>query len=225
MMEKNSSRREFLDRARIITLEHFEKTAHRYDEQFPDISSIHEECLEDFLSRLKPSPEVLDAACGTGKYFHVLTERTSRLLGIDQSAAMLITAREKYNNVETREVSLQALKDQSDMTASFDGVICIDALEWIFHDDWLVVMEGFSKVLKPNGYAYITVEIPGEDERFELAHQPIEGAVKGEIRVKYWYNYFPDIEDVNNWIDVASFDIELERLGQYYRHLILRKRN
>lgn len=225
MVGNNNSRRAFLDRSTTIALEHFEKTAHCYDDQFPDRSSIHVECLEKFLSRLKPLPDVLDAACGRGKYFRILTERTSRLLGIDQSAAMLVSARAKYSNVETRKVSLQALKDQTDMVASFDGIICIDALEWILRDDWPKVMDGFSKVLKPKGYAYITIEIPGEEERFELARQPTEGAVQGEIRVKYWYNYFPDIEDVNAWIDASSFDLELEKHSEYYRHLILRKRN
>src|SRR4051812_43418566 len=118
MTEHNSDRFAFLDRAQAIALEHFAKTAHLYDDQFPDISPVHAECLEEFLSRLGPFPAVLDAACGTGRYFGLLTKRTGRLLGIDQSASMLGCANEKYPDIETREVGLQALRNQPDLVAA-----------------------------------------------------------------------------------------------------------
>ncbi|MGE4043609.1 MAG: class I SAM-dependent methyltransferase [Acetobacteraceae bacterium] len=66
----------------------------------PQISPVHAECLEDFLSRLGPSAAVLDAAYGTGQYFGALVGRTSRLLCIDHSAAMLARAGEKHPDVE-----------------------------------------------------------------------------------------------------------------------------
>lgn len=223
MTDKEYIRRIFLDRSRSIALEHFEKTAHDYDNHFPDISPVHAECLKYFLSRLGQSPAILDAACGTGLYFDALAEHAGRLLGIDQSAAMLARARHKHSNFETRRMSLIALKDQPDMKATFDGLTCIDALEWIMRDDWLAVLQGFNQVLRPRGHAYITVEIPGEVEILELALPPTEGAVQGEIRVKYWYNHFPSVDDVCAWIDEAGFEIELEKRSEYYRHLILRK--
>ncbi len=151
---------------------------------------------------------MLDAACGTGQYFGALVGRTSRLLGIDQPAAMLARAGEKHPDVETREVSLQALEDQRDMEAGFDGVMCIDALEWILRPP---VLQVFDRVLRPKGHVYITVEIPGEEERRELAHPPAEGAAQGEIRVKHWYNHFPSAGDVGAWLHEAGFDLELER--------------
>lgn len=225
MTEQGNSRRAFLDRAQVVALKHFEQTARGYDDQFPNISAVHAECLEELLSRIGPSAAVLDAACGTGLYFGTLAGRTGRLLGIDQSAAMLTRAGEKHPNVETREVSLQALRDQPDMAADFDGVMCIDALEWILREDWPTVLEGFNRVLRPAGFAYITVEIPGEEERLELDRPPAEGAARGEIRVKEWYNHFPSAEDVSSWLDKAGFDLKLEKRSEYYRHLILRKRD
>lgn len=224
MTEHNIHTLSFVDRAQAIALEHFAKTAHLYDDQFPEISPVHAECLEEFLSRLRSFPAVLDAACGTGRCFGVLTKRTGRLLGIDQSVAMLKCAKEKYPDIETREVSLQALRNQPDLVAAFDGMICIDSMEWILRAHWPVVLMGFNQVLRSKGYVYITVEIPGDEERHLLARPASGGADRGEIQIKYWWNHFPRTEDVSNWIDEAGFSLEFEKRSEFYRHLILRKR-
>ena len=225
MNKQSDRRRMFVDRANLTALEHFKQTADLYDSRFPEISPTHRECLEYFLFQLGPSPSVLDAACGTGLYFEALVGRVGRLLGIDQSAEMLTVARKKHPEVETRRSSLQELRGEAAMAESFDGILCIDALEWILRDDWPVVLEGFSNVLRPNGYVYMTVEIPGEVEKRELACPLLEGAAKGEIRVKHWYNHFPSGEDVSAWLDDAGFAIEFEKHCAYYRHLCLRKRS
>lgn len=224
-MTERSLRRAFLDRAQMIALTHFETTARAYDKQFSGISPTHADSLSELLGRLPEAPAVLDAACGTGRYFDTLAERTSRLLGTDQSAAMLARAAQKHPGIETRRVSLQALRDERDLMGAFDGVICVDALEWIFRDDWPSVLEGFSQVLRSRGYAYLTVEIPGEVEQRELAAPPAKGAAPGEIRVKYWYNHFPSNNDVTGWINQTGFRIERETQCEYYRHLILRKQD
>jgi hypothetical protein len=40
-----------------------------YDAQWGEIQDTHQGFLERFLSELPPAGRVLDAACGTGKYF------------------------------------------------------------------------------------------------------------------------------------------------------------
>jgi ubiquinone/menaquinone biosynthesis C-methylase UbiE len=223
MNDQDDCRRIFVSRAYLTALEHFKQTAELYDSRFPEISPVHRECLEYFLMQLGPSASVLDAACGTGRYFEVLADRVGQLLGIDQSLEMLTVARKKHPEVKTCQVPLQALRDQLAMTESFDGVMCIDALEWILRDDWPVVLEGFNNVLRSNGCIYMTVEIPGEEEKREIARPLLEGAAKGEIRVKHWYNYFPSTEDVSAWLSDAGFVVEFEKQCKYYRHLVLRK--
>lgn len=224
MTEQGNSRLAFLQKARAVAVEHFDQTAQHYDDQFAEVSAVHLQSLEQFLARLGPSPSVLDAACGTGRYFGLLAGRIGRLVGVDQSAMMLARAAEKYPDIETRKVSMQDLRVQSDLMDSFDGVMCIDAMEWILRHDWPAVLEGFNRVLRPLGHAYLTVEIPGNEERRELAQPPISGAARGEVRVKHWYNHFPSAEDVSEWLDKAGFLVQLELRSEYYRHLILQRR-
>ena len=218
------SRQDFLDRAQRISFEHFEATAKGYDQEFPDIPPVHVKCVKAFLTSLGPAPAILDAACGTGRFFGVLGNQAARLIGTDQAPAMLERAREKHPDVETHVVPLQSLADAADHLGSFDGLVCIDAMEWILNADWPKVLRGFFSVLKPGGYAYITVEIPGDAERDALARPPLDGAAAGEIQVKHWFNHFPSAEDVRTWLAEAGFVLVSEKNCEFYRHLLVRKR-
>ena len=44
------------------------------DARWGDIGATHRSYLELFLSKLPPSGDVLDAACGTGKYFGLVLD-------------------------------------------------------------------------------------------------------------------------------------------------------
>ncbi len=225
MNEINNPRRRFLDRARNIAVEHFENSAHEYDAVFAAIDPVHAECLEEFLRRLGSKPTILDAACGTGRFFDVLSARAGRLIGVDQSGPMLDKARSKRPDIETRLVSLQGLGEVTEFRAAIDGLVCVDAMEWVMSDDWPLVLAGFKSVLVSGGYVYLTIEIPGEEETRELSLPPIEGAVHGEIRVHSWYNHFPRKETVVGWVSEAGFEMDFEMFGEYYWHVILQNRD
>ena len=225
MDDTSNIRRDFLNRAKAIAVEHFNSSAHEYDTVFHSIGPIHAACLEEFLSRLGSSPAILDAACGTGRFFDALSSRAGRLVGIDQSVAMLGQALAKRPGIATRHLSLQELGDVAEFQGAFDGLVCIDAMEWVLRDDWPIVLAGFNSVLTSGGYAYLTIEIPGAHERRELSQPPAEGAVPGEIRVHDWYNHFPSANAVARWVVDADFDLEYQMEGEYYWHIILRKRS
>lgn len=222
MQDVNSKRQAFVVRARDISLRHFADTADKYDTVYGTIRPTHAESVREFLSQLDSDAAILDAACGTGVYFEMLTQQTSRLLGTDQSEAMLIKARQKWPGVRTRCLALQDLKSCDDLASAFQGVVCIDALEWILRDDWAGVLAGFRHVLAARGLLYLTVEIPGEDENRALAAAREEGAEVGEIAVHYWYNHFPALDDVLTWAAQHGFRKESHRQCAHYHHLLLR---
>jgi cyclopropane fatty-acyl-phospholipid synthase-like methyltransferase len=222
MHDLTSKRQAFVQRAREISVRHFADTANQYDTVYGSIGVMHAESVRDFLDRLAPNSSVLDAACGTGVYFEMLAPSTSSLLGIDQSEAMLAKAREKWPQVKTRRLALQDLQSCTDLAGAFHGVVCIDALEWVLRDDWATVLAGFRHVLATDGLLYFTIEIPGEDESRALTAAPEEGAAAGEVAVHYWYNHFPNIDEVLAWVARHGFRKVSHRQCAHYHHLLLR---
>ena len=53
-----------------------------YDAQWGEIEDTHQAFVQRFLSMLPPAGRVLDAACGTGKYFPMVLASARRLLGV-----------------------------------------------------------------------------------------------------------------------------------------------
>ncbi|WP_375790672.1 class I SAM-dependent DNA methyltransferase [Bradyrhizobium sp. vgs-9] len=221
-MQDKNKRKAFVERARDISIRHFADTAATYDTAYGTISPMHAESVREFLILLGPDAAVLDAACGTGVYFEMLLQHASRLFGIDQSEAMLSEARQKWPEVKTRCLALQHLQFCEEFAGAFQGVVCINALEWVLRDDWAAVLAGFRHVLSAGGLLYVTIEIPGEDERRALAQGPEEGAEAGEVAVHYWYNHFPAVDDVLAWAAQHGFRKEAHRHCAYYHHLLLR---
>ena len=124
---------------------------------------------------------VLDAACGTGKYWPALLAAGLQVTGVDQSAGMLAQARRKYPQVPSRVLALQDLAELPDR---FDGLLCVDALEYVAPEDWPVVAAGLAAVLTDRAPAYVTVELPRR-RRLPLLPAPRPGApLAGRRRVR-----------------------------------------
>ena len=70
-----------------------------YDAQWAEIEDTHQGFVERFLQRLPPAGRVLDAACGTGKYFPMVLASGCSLLGVDNAGAALAIAAAKAPQV------------------------------------------------------------------------------------------------------------------------------
>src|SRR5439155_678256 len=108
----------------------------------------------------------------------LLSEGGHDLLGIDQSAGMLRRAHAKFPAVPTEKLGLQELARED----AFDGVVCIDALELVFPEDWPRVLANVHRALRAGGPFYFTVELPEEDlpEVFRAAVEAGLPVVEGE---------------------------------------------
>ncbi len=203
-----------------------------YDEHWGSaIDPTHRSMVVKLLSLCPPRPRVLDAACGTGKYWPLLLGSGCSILGTDQSAGMLTRASEKLPDVPVRKVGLQEL----DYEGEFDAVICVDAMENVFPEDWPLVLSNFRRALVPGGYLYLTVEL-AEDEELAAAYEAgvrmglplVEGEhpfvfdPREEEPVEGGYHYYPAIPRVREWTREAGFEIVEEAEGDGYHHLIAR---
>src|SRR5258707_10342787 len=106
--------------------------ASSYDQNWGLIATSNQSFLHRFLALCPPGCTILDAACGTGKYWPLILESGRSVVGIDQSQQMLLQARAKFLNVRTEKKGLQEI----DFTDAFDGIICVYALEFVAPEDW-----------------------------------------------------------------------------------------
>jgi SAM-dependent methyltransferase len=189
-----------------------------FDAQWGELDPTHQAFVERFLSRLPSDGWVLDAACGTGKYFPMVLASGRRLLGVDHAGALLANAAAKFPQVPTAKHDLQDLPYRGE----FDGVLCVDAMEFVPPEDWPPVLERFRLALRPGGWLYLTVELAPED-RVRAANQAarqrglpvVEGEVIWEGPDGY-YHHYPNMGQVRAWLAGAGFTIDEEAEGPWH---------
>lgn len=81
------------------------------------IEDTHRAFVERFLSMLPPDGSVLDAACGTGKYFGMVIATGRSLLGMDHSGAYLAHAGTKFSHVPTESTTFRTSRTGTSSTA------------------------------------------------------------------------------------------------------------
>ena len=216
-------RQDWLNEKRIMAEKRYDSIfSIDYDKNWGNIEKIHEETLEKFLKLIIPNGKILDAACGTGKYYPIISSKNFHILGIDQSQKMLENATCKFPLMKTKKLGLQEITFNNE----FDGIICIDALENVFPEHLLSVFQNFYKALKPNGYFYFTIETLNDDEikiAFEKGIEMGLPIVKGEYVLEGGYHYYPSIDEIKNLLISAKFNIFSENISEGYHHFIVSK--
>jgi SAM-dependent methyltransferase len=205
-----------------------------YDAEAPtyDVETDYPAPLQPlFVGRLvdtcPPNGRILDAPCGTGQYFALVTEAGRRVVGIDQSRGMLAVAGARGLAEAIEQVGLQEMTFE----AAFDAVMTIDAMENIPPEDWPVVLANLRRATRPGGHIYITVE-EIDDAEIEAAFVDARArrwpAVRGEVidGDTAGYHYYPGRGRVMGWLRAAGFQVVDEAYDQQdgwgYRHLLLR---
>jgi ubiquinone/menaquinone biosynthesis C-methylase UbiE len=139
----------------------YDITASKYDA----IKEFEPEWEQFFIARpllhqlrQLPAPLILDVATGTGRVpLTILEEPTfnGRIVGVDASAKMLGLAAEKLRPYEHRASLIQQTAEALPFPAtSFDGVTCMEALEFFPSDE--AALREMVRVLKPGGTLMVT---------------------------------------------------------------------
>jgi 2-polyprenyl-3-methyl-5-hydroxy-6-metoxy-1,4-benzoquinol methylase len=136
-----------------------------------------------------------------------------------------------------------------DFKSRFDAVICIDAMEHVFPEDWPEIVAAFHQALKPGGWLYFTVEVadvaevklsydhaialglpvvPGEiADKVEPACEKILQMdlqdIPDELADEAVYHFYPALEQVRDWLSKAGFILQAEGLGHWYAHFLAQK--
>lgn len=212
-------------------------------------NEAHLAYIQKFLERIPPGGVVLSAACGAGRYDGLLLEAGHPVFGIDQSAGMLVKAREKFPQARYEKIALQEMIFHED----FDGAICIDAMEHICPEDYPLILRKLQEALKPGAALYFTAEPPDTEEAQEVQDAYERSKAKGlpvvfgeiadeideacaqiratgsqplsvELMNQSVYRYFPPLEQVRAWIEQAGLAIEEDGTGSELHHFIVQKK-
>jgi SAM-dependent methyltransferase len=219
-----TDRARWLDERRAAVKAAYDAEAAEYDAN-PYPAPLHASFVDRLLARTVPGGVVLDAPCGTGRYFEQVVASGRRVIGCDQSAGMLVEARRRELAVRLDHVGLQEMTFE----AEFDAVMTIDALENVSPESWPRVASNLRGALRPNGHAYLTLEETDEDLDAVFDRHSREGlpVVRGEVIEGdvAGYHYYPGREQALAWLADAGFVLDEEDYDQQdgwgYRHVLL----
>jgi SAM-dependent methyltransferase len=226
MYNFSMDRTEWLRQRRHLAEERYDRMwALIYDENWGSyLGPLHQLMLARVLDSLPAQVLILDAACGTGKYWPMLSASGREFVGIDQSARMLERAHAKFPQVPIHKVGLQEMRFKS----AFDLIICMDAMENVFPEAWPLVLTNFRRALKPDGQLYFTVEIcdPANLEAdYQLALGKGMPVVLGEAVGQVGpedeeggYHFYPGLPEVRLWLSAGGFSIIEEAEADDYHH-------
>jgi SAM-dependent methyltransferase len=219
-------RRAWLAARRSAVVREYDDEAATYDENLYD-ASLHEVFVRRLADLCPRGGRILDAPCGTGRFFAIVTAAGRRVVGTDQSTGMLEQARARGLAEAIEHVGLQELT----FSRTFDGAMTVDAMENVPPEDWPIVLANLHRALKPDGHLYLTVEEIDQgkidaafaDSRalgLPVVHgEVIEGDTAG-------YHYYPGRDRVLSWLAESGLALVDEDVSEHdgwaYRHLLLR---
>jgi 2-polyprenyl-3-methyl-5-hydroxy-6-metoxy-1,4-benzoquinol methylase len=198
------------------------------DEQFPPITPTHLSFVTRVIDSVPVAGAILDAPCGTGRYFDAILAAGRNVMGIDLSAGMLAQARAKHPEVAFERIRLQDLGFE----AAFDAAICVDAMEYVPPEDWPTVLVNLRRAVRPGGLIYLTVE---QIDRAEVARAFTEAVAAGlpvvmgeHHRRGGGYHHYPTPDQVAGWLAGERLEVVTEghsRGSNYtYLHRLVRAR-
>ena len=113
-------RRAWLDERRLAVEQQYDAEAPEYDDELYPTTS-HRSFIQRLLETCPPGGTVLDAPCGTGKYFDQVVAAGRQIVGVDQSAGMLARAQARGIATRLEHLGLQEIA----FDAEFDGSMTV----------------------------------------------------------------------------------------------------
>jgi hypothetical protein len=101
------------------------------------------------LAVLGPERHVLDIGCGIGRFERALADRVAAIIGIDISSQMLEVARQRCAGLANVSFIETSGRDLAPLVhGSFDAVLAIDAMPYIYRAGLPLVMIHFEEVAR-----------------------------------------------------------------------------
>ncbi len=112
--------------------------------------------VRESAAAVKDGDSVLDAGCGNGRLLEALSGKDINYLGLDNSVALIATARYNYPTREFREADILDLKDIPEK--DFDHIFCLAVWQHIPGEELRVkFLKNLAAKLKPSGRLIVSV--------------------------------------------------------------------
>lgn len=217
-------RRAWLDEQRLKVEQKYDRLySPTYDEDDGPIPPMHRRFVEQLIELSPPGGRILDAPCGTGRYFSMVLDAGRSVVGVDQSAGMLAKAHAKHPDVVVEKRRLHELE----FDGAFDAAMCVDAMEYVFPEDWPIVLSYLRRAVRPGGLVYLTIEqvSPAEIATvYEEAKADGLPVVHGENIRRGGYHYYPPQHRVSGWLEGAGLRVVDEAISRHtnyaYHHVL-----
>ncbi len=145
--------------------------------------------LDALLALLPSEWTVADLGAGTGQLAAALAPHVARVIGIDQSEAMLTAARRRVNGAENVELLLGTLEELPLDDAACDAALMVLALTYVAEPRAAVVEA--ARVIRPGGTLVVVDLLPHDREEF-----------RRELG-QHWLGFEP--EDISTLLGGAGF--------------------
>jgi SAM-dependent methyltransferase len=207
--------------------------------------------IQKFLARLDRRGTILSAACGAGRYDGFLLDAGHNVVGTDQSSGMLEQARKQYPEARYVKVGLQEMDFHEVFNGAIcmDAMEHICPEDWprilsrfaealkpggllYFNSDPLEqcetagLQEAYERA-KDMGLPVIYGEVAHKvDASYEQARARGQGKPfePGDAEDSSVYHYHPPLAQIHAWLDQAGFAIEEEGNGNWYHHILAKKK-
>ncbi|MFA9441215.1 class I SAM-dependent methyltransferase [Uliginosibacterium sp. sgz301328] len=137
-----------------LNRESYDRIAPSWDAARSEFFGREREYLDMLLEGLPGNARVLDLGCGTGRPMGAyVLERGLSLTGVDQSAALLALARERYSKGEWIESRIEDFMSDE----CYDAIICWDALFHIERERHPAIFARMVDMLDAGGRMMVTV--------------------------------------------------------------------
>jgi ubiquinone/menaquinone biosynthesis C-methylase UbiE len=159
-----------------------------YFEDFTDIKYI-----DKFLHHLNPNSRILDVGCGPGQFTKHFSSKGHQATGIDITPEMISIARAKSPHLDFQIMDMRKL---SFPDSTFHGLFSAYSILHIHSQDIPVTLQEFHRVLKPQGFLCILVQVGESDQFFDKNY------LQDEIT---FFNFFTNSK-LNEYLTKAGFN-------------------
>ncbi|HEY4935754.1 MAG TPA: methyltransferase domain-containing protein [Puia sp.] len=158
---------------------------------------------EDLLSYLKPKQgeTILDLGSGTGDLTEEIFLSGARVIGVDNSAEMILAAKSKFPGIEFHQMDARKLNFE----IRFDAIFSNAVLHWIPEKE--KVIEQMHLVLKENGRIVLEFGGKGNIQEMEKAMRSVlkKRGYHKNANIAFWY--FPSIAEYSTELEKRNFHV------------------
>lgn len=178
------------------TIKVYEKLGKKY---IQEVAKVVPYGFKEFVEILLPRSLVLDVGCTGGRDSKRLAQKGFRVIGIDLVDEFLEEARQHVPEAEFVNMDLLKLEFPENY---FDAIYACAVLLHLEKEDIPKALEGFRRVLKPNGKLYVAVK---EGEGVEYKEDKISGGYKRT------FTYFRE-DELKRFLEKAGFKVTFTRI-------------